>query len=287
MSKPGLKRTIQRYRHVIGEVRRGRQPVFMEYPFDMKPRWADAVGNPHLARIIAAGAETYAKNLTEIAALKPAIASLKNGELPVSMDWRNIWMPALDGFTVMWAALRANATFMEVGSGNSTIFARAALAGAARTTKLVSIDPQPRAEIDQLCDEVIRAPMESVDLALVDRLGPGDTLFVDNSHQSFMNSDVTAFMLDVLPRLKPGVLVGVHDIFLPWDYPANWVNRAYNEQYLLAAWMIAAPQSLELQFANCWLHRHALHQAPLGDVWAMFEPDIVDRCPSALWAIKR
>jgi hypothetical protein len=287
MALADYRKKLGAIRHVIGEVRRGRQPLLTEYPFDMRPRWTEGDGNPHLAKLIAAAEPAYRENLGAIAAMADDIARLRDGELGVTIDWRNIYLPALDGFSVMWAARRAKATFMEVGSGNSTMFARAALTGAKASTKIVSIDPHPRAEIDTLCDEVIRSGLETVDLALFDRLEHGDTLFIDDSHQSFMNSDVTVFMLDVLPRLKPGVLVGVHDIFLPWDYPENWVERAYNEQYLLASWLFAAGDAFELQLANHWIFRKGLHRGLLSRVWAMFDADIAARGPSAFWGVKR
>lgn len=287
MAPQNFRKRLGEIRYLIGEVRRGRQPLLTEYPFEMRPRWTEGDGNPHLARLIAAAEPAYRENLAAIAAMAGDIARLRDGELGVNIDWRNIYLPAFDGFPVMWAARRAKATFMEVGSGNSTMFARAALTSAKATTKIVSIDPHPRADIDTLCDEVIRSGLETVDLALFDRLNPGDTLFIDNSHQSFMNSDVTVFMLDVLPRLKPGVLVGVHDIFLPWDYPADWVERAYNEQYLLASWLLAANGAFELQLANHWIFRKGLHREPLGDIWAMFDATIAARGPSALWGVKR
>jgi len=274
-------------RHVLGEVRRGRQPLLTEYPFKMLPRWTEGDGNPHLAKLIAAAEPAFRANIAEIGAMAGDIERLRKGELGVEIDWRNIYLPAFDGFTVMWAARRAKATFMEVGSGNSTMFARAALKAAGAATKIVSIDPHPRAEVDALCDEVIRSGLETVDLTLFDRLEPSDTLFIDNSHQSFMNSDVTVFMLDVLPRLKPGVLIGVHDIFLPWDYPADWVERAYNEQYLLASWLLAAGDRFELQLANHWIFRKGLHREALAPVWATFDADIPARGPSALWGVKR
>lgn len=62
---------------------------------------------------------------------------------------------------------------------------------------------------------IIRRPVENTDLFMFESLEAGDVVFVDNSHRSFMNSDVTVVMLDILPRLKPGVLVEFHDIFLP------------------------------------------------------------------------
>ena len=107
------------------------------------------------------------------------------------------------------------------------------------STHLTSIDPAPRAEIDALCDEVIRAPLEGADLGILGRLQPGDMLFFDGSHRVFMNADTVAFFLDVLPALPPGVIVGVHDIRLPDDYPPEFAERWYSEQYLLACWLLA------------------------------------------------
>lgn len=63
---------------------------------------------------------------------------------------------------------------------------------------------------------------------MFESLEAGDVVFVDNSHRSFINLDATVVMLDILPRLKPGVLVELHDIFLPFDYFETWSNRAYN-----------------------------------------------------------
>ena len=61
-----------------------------------------------------------------------------------------------------------------------------------------------------------------------------------------MNSDVTMLFLDVIPRLKPGVLVQVHDVTLPYDYPAQWTDRHYSEQYLLAAYLLADENALDI-----------------------------------------
>ena len=113
---------------------------------------------------------------------------------------------------------RRPATYLEIGSGNSTKFAARARQDGRLDTKIVSIDPSPRAEVDALCDEVIRSPFELADLSVLDRLVPGDIVFFDGSHRVFMNSDVAAFFLDAVPRLPAGVLIGVHDIYLPDDY---------------------------------------------------------------------
>ncbi|MDR2870548.1 MAG: class I SAM-dependent methyltransferase [Deferribacteraceae bacterium] len=135
--------------------------------------------------------------------------------------------------------------YIEVGSGFSTRFARQAIIDSQVECKLISIDPQPRSDINELCDKVIRESCESVDLAIFDQLDSGDILFIDNSHRSFMNSDVTIFFTEILPRLKQGVFVHLHDIALPYDYPAHWRLRFYNEQYLLASILL---NSKEMNF---------------------------------------
>ena len=77
-------------------------------------------------------------------------------------------------------------------------------------------------------------------------------MFVDNSHRSFMKLDVTVFFTEILPRLQPGVLVGIHDIFLPDDYPAHWDVRYYSEQYLLWRVLLARTRKSNSSFRR-WI----------------------------------
>lgn len=80
-------------------------------------------------------------------------------------------------------------------------------------------------------------------MKIFEDLGPGDMLFVDNSHRCLPNSDVTVFFMDILPRLKPGVFIHLHDICLPWDYPVAVAQDAYSEQYLLATALLMRKRS--------------------------------------------
>jgi hypothetical protein len=80
-------------------------------------------------------------------------------------------------------------------------------------------------------------------------------LFFDGSHHAFMSSDVVVFFLEILPRLRPGVLVHVHDIFLPYDYPDEWADRYYSEQYLLALALLSPGSRLEIVFPSAFIHR--------------------------------
>jgi len=77
-------------------------------------------------------------------------------------------------------------------------------------------------------------------------LQSGDILFIDSSHVAKVGSDVNYLFFEVIPRLKPGVMVHFHDVFLPDEYPKVWVideGRNWNEQYLLRAF---------LQFNTSW-----------------------------------
>ena len=158
--------------------------------------------------------------------------------------------------------------YIEVGSGNSTKFARRAIVDHQLDTRIISIDPHPRAEVDGLCDEVIRAPVEDVAAATFDILDAGDVLFIDSSHRTLMNSDVTMLFLDVLPRLKPGVLVQVHDVTLPGDYPAQWSGRHYSEQYLLAAYLLGRGPLLDIVLPCAFVSDDPELHGILAPVWS-------------------
>jgi len=87
---------------------------------------------------------------------------------------------------------------------------------------------------------VIPRPVEDLDLELFRNLAANDVLFIDSSHVVKTGSDVVREYLEILPALPPGVLVHVHDIFLPWDYPRDLVVKNlcfWSEQYLLQAFL--------------------------------------------------
>jgi hypothetical protein len=167
-----------------------------------------------------------------------------NARAPLEAHWNNPWFSALDAAAlVCMLAIKSPQKYVEIGGGNSTKFARHAVSSAKISTHIISIDPQPRSEIDPLCDKIIRRPLEDLDPTYFDSLNAGDFLFFDGSHRVFTNSDVTALFFDVLPRLKAGVIVHIHDIFWPDDYPPDWTGRLYSEQYLLGMlWMSNTPR---------------------------------------------
>jgi hypothetical protein len=196
------------------------------------------------------------------------------------------WLPGLDSLSLYCIlAIYRPSLYIEVGSGSSTKFAHRSIRDHNLKTEVISIDPEPRSEIDSICNSVVRKPLEMVDLELFDRLQKGDILFIDNSHRSFMNSDATITFIDIIPRLNPGVLIEIHDIFLPYDYPPHWISRYYNEQYLLAAYLIAEGQKFDILLPNSFIS----HDPPLLDVLNPIFSDIdkISRGGGSFWLVKK
>jgi hypothetical protein len=198
------------------------------------------------------------------------LALLKElGELPV-LDPADgpepRYDPANDQFPPQDAALLsalvrhlAPARMVEVGCGWSTTVTARAIATDRLRTELTCIDPYPRDFLPDLpqVTALRREKVEHTPMAVFDALGPGDVLFIDSSHVAKTGSDVVHLVLNVLPRLADGVVVHVHDIFLPADYPQGWVRAGFgwNEQYLLQAYLADNPRARVLA-ANQWLALH-------------------------------
>ena len=148
-------------------------------------------------------------------------------------------------------------TMIEVGSGFSSLITasvnRRVLQGGLR---FMCIEPYPRQFlIDGVpgIADLIRHKVEDVPLQFFDSLQAGDILFIDSSHVSKVGSDVNYLFFEVLPRLSSGVIVHIHDIFLPDEYPKVWAidqGRNWNEQYVVRAF---------LQFNTAWEILWAAH----------------------------
>src|SRR5262249_5831168 len=135
---------------------------------------------------------------------------------------------------------------IEIGSGNSTVLAAAACMtnqkeyGAA--PRLTAIEPYPNEILKKGLPgltELIDQPLQKVDLGLFQTLEEGDILFIDSSHVLRAGNDVELEYLEIIPRLKPGVFVHVHDVSLPRRYPKCYFDQQlfWNEQQLLQAFL--------------------------------------------------
>lgn len=259
---PTIKTLVNKMALQFGyEIRRPRSEraiIIDDYPVSPTPRWGHGrPSHPHIAPLVEAGRAAYQQNLRQF----DDAAGLLGG-VPVERAsagtpaWNNDMFTALDAVALMsFLVSRRPRLYLEIGSGNSTTFARHAIRAAKLETRLVSIDPSPRREIDQLCDRSVRVPLERAPASEFAALQPGDILFFDGSHRTFTNSDVTVFFLEILPTLPAGVLVHVHDIFWPEDYPASWGKWYYSEQYLLGAYLLAGTAFGRVEFPSFFAAR--------------------------------
>jgi hypothetical protein len=176
---------------------------------------------------------------------------------------------------------------VEVGSGFSTyITAAALLANAAEghPAEFLAIDPSPNDVLRQGIPGLtgLRSErVESLPPGFADDLVENDILFIDSSHVVRIDSDVRFLLLEVLPRLKPGVLVHFHDIFLPADYPREWVvneQRFWSEQYLLHALLLYS-RAFEVVWAASYMHM--AHPEALQQVFPAY--DRASTWPGSFW----
>ncbi|HEV2686978.1 MAG TPA: class I SAM-dependent methyltransferase [Bryobacteraceae bacterium] len=239
--------------------------------------------HPLLLQAIDAQRGVYRSILEECLLYKSDIWRIEN-KSDEDPEWMNGFLSAFDAVS-LYALIRLHLprNYIEIGSGHSTRFTRRAVKDGQLDTKLISIDPRPRKDVRGIADRVIEQPVEELSLDIFESLQSGDILFVDDSHRVFTNSDATVVFLDILPRLKPGVLVQFHDIFLPADYPPEWNARYYSEQYLLACHLLAHTQQFEILLANAVISGDPELSSILAELWSHPAMNNVERHGCSFW----
>ena len=180
---------------------------------------------------------------------------------------------------------------IEIGSGNSTLVSAEAILRNSRETgsvaSLVAVEPYPNGTLEKGFPGLTRltkAPVQSVPLKEFELLRENDILFIDSSHVLKTASDVQYEYLEIVPRVKKGVIVHFHDIFLPFSYPKAWVVnelRFWNEQYVLQA-LLAFNKS----FAVLWAGNYMNHKHPNALQQAFDSYSAQQTAPGSFW-IKR
>jgi hypothetical protein len=216
---------------------------------------------------------------------------LELGSLPVTdvgqdeFFRNNGWFESVDA-DVLYGVVRhfLPAQVIEIGSGYSSRLTARAIRDGHLQTKLICVDPCPRVEIRDCADEFIQSSVEDLPVSeLPDRLNAGDVLFIDSSHRIMTGGDVVYLYLQVLPRLRSGVLVHAHDIFLPFEYPQEFVigeRWGWGEQYLVHA-LLMDNNNFEILWPSCYMwHAHREKVRGTLSVEKPFPP------PSSLWLRK-
>jgi predicted O-methyltransferase YrrM len=174
----------------------------------------------------------------------------------------------------------------EIGSGFSTLLAADALRrnrADGYSCRFIAIEPYPSEALQARLPsdvELWRVPVQEVSLDEFESLCENDILFIDSSHVCKIGSDVQFEFLEVLPRIRPGVVVHIHDIFMPVEYPKQWVldwHRFWNEQYLLQTFL-SFNSVFEVLWAGQWMHIN--HPDLLTKAFPSYR---ADRSPVSLW----
>lgn len=173
----------------------------------------------------------------------------------------------------------------EVGSGFSSALALdVAQRFLSSPPKMTFVDPYPE-RLDSLLGpedrtraKVLVQPIQQTDPILFESLNAGDFLFIDSSHISKIGSDVNYLYFEAIPRLKSGVLIHIHDVFWPFEYPQSWyeMGRCWNEDYLLRALLIDN-RRLEILHFNSYLRTHHADALSRYPAWAQ------ERGGGSLW----
>jgi hypothetical protein len=265
---------------------------FYEYSYRPQRRYGDGKPlHPGIESLLAAGLERYERQLREFLRFSDDFLRIRRDadrSAPNSPHWVNGFIPGLDAIAIYGlVASRRPRVFCEIGSGNSTKFAAAAKRAHSPGTTLVSIDPAPRSDIRNVSDTVITTPLQDCDLSVFSTLGPGDMLFLDGSHRVLQNSDVSVFFLEVLPGLQSGVLVHVHDIFWPLDYPDEWARRMYSEQYMLGMLLIFAPDKFDVILPNSYISNCTPLAGMFSELWRAPHLAGIEPYGGSFWFAKR
>jgi predicted O-methyltransferase YrrM len=179
---------------------------------------------------------------------------------------------------------------IEVGSGYSSALALDIVESRLGwATACTFIEPYPTllnsllSDADRARVTILPQPVQDVDLTVFDALEAGDMLFIDTTHVVKTGSDVLHHFENVLPRLRPGVVIHVHDIFHPFEYPEPWVldlNLSWNELYYVRAFLADNPHYEILFFNNFMATHHA-------EAMARACPPFMRDSGSSFWMRKR
>jgi hypothetical protein len=251
------------------------QTVHLDYPVEVKPRYTlDNGGHPKLKEIITRHESTYEEIITLLISHVDQFKSwqtVSNSQDDTQPKWNNGYVPALDMMLLYALMVHHKPRYViEVGSGNSTKVIRAAIGDHKIESSITSIDPHPRATIDDLSDQIIRKRLEDCDInEICDTLNAGDILFIDNSHRVLPNSDAMVVFTEILHRLNTGVIVHIHDIYIPYDYPQSMCDRYYSEQYALMAIILSNPDRYKTIMPAYYVSQEKNYQDQMASIWSL------------------
>ena len=179
---------------------------------------------------------------------------------------------------------------IEIGSGLSTMMVKNArdqnrIENNLCACRHICIEPYEMPWLENFDVELLRQKVEDVDKAIFMQLEANDILFIDSSHIIRPQGDVLFEYLEILPLLKKGVLVHIHDIFSPRDYSEKWVfeHKLWNEQYLLEAFLTF---NSEFKIIGALNYLALYHQNELAAKCPVYKRQTIKNNPGAFWMVR-
>lgn len=279
---------MQQLKKIYNAVFRPSKLALLDYAIQPSALYNKQQPHGALYKLIAANNNSYAQLLNTALQYQQQFVSIpiNEGTDHTVAAWKNGFFPGLD-MVILYTLLTTlqPKRYVEIGSGTSTKLAAKAKAEQQLSFSITCIDPFPRKEITAVADEWLNVSLQQAPLSLFENLEPNDVLFFDGSHLLHANSDVQWFFLEVLPRLKKGVVVQVHDIYLPYDYPQNMCDRFYAEQYMLATMLLSNPARYEILAPNFYLSEDAELKQILEPLWKEL-PGVEKHGGSFWWRVR-
>ncbi len=179
-------------------------------------------------------------------------------------------------FLHAFVATRMPRRVVQVGAGVTTAVILAAAKRHDVDVEVIAVDPFPTPLLERLASEglikLLRSPAQTVDMETFTALEAGDLLLIDSTHTVKVGSEVNRMILDVLPRLQPGVVVHVHDIMFPYDYQPDTLDGRlffWDESTLLHAFLIGNEHARILVSQSMLVHAK---QAELEEILIGYRP---------------
>ena len=203
------------------------------------------------------------------------LVSKKDGYNNLPVDWGQSLKPyeyyinngqfgAVDG-EILYCMIRhfKPKRIFEIGSGYSTYLSAQAILknkeDYGNDCELIAFEPYPNDVLNggfPGLSKLIPTQIQNIPVSQFSELEEDDILFIDSSHVLKIGSDVQYEYLEILPRLNKGVIIHLHDIFLPLEYPREWVLKMYRfwtEQYLLQAFL-SFNNNFEVLWSGSFMH---------------------------------
>jgi len=262
---------MEQLRKIVHSLFNPARIAVLDYPVTPLPVYSKENPNAFLLQRIEEKKSDYKQLLTDALQFKDVFLNIKEEKEITSATepgWNNLFLPGLDMvmlYTIL--SIIKPKQYVEIGSGTSTKIAAKAKTEQQLNSHITCIDPFPRKEISSVANQWLNVPLQKAPLSLFESLEENDVLFFDGSHVLHANSDVQWFFMEVLPRLKKGVVVQVHDIYLPYDYPQNMCNRFYAEQYILATALLSNPEKFEILLPNFYVSENSELKQILEPLW--------------------